>query len=156
MSHVTYEWVMSHITHMSESCHTYERVTSHTNESHHTRKGGRTTQTEMLRNLDGLCHTCEWVMLRIKESCYIWVSHITRMTQSCDTYTWVMPHTWRSRVKDEQRIQRCCGIFMGHVTHVNESYHTHEGVMAHITMSHVTHTKESLHRWATQNKKEGV
>jgi len=68
----TYEWVMSHIwmshvTHMNESCHTYQWVMSHISMSHVT-------------HLNESCHTYEWVMLHIS------MSHVTHINESCHTY----------------------------------------------------------------------
>jgi len=75
MSHVTYEWVMSH---MNESCHirmshvTYEWVMSHLNESCHIWTSQLTYEQS--------CHiwtshvTHEWVMSHTNESCHIWTS----------------------------------------------------------------------------------
>jgi len=133
----TYEWVMSHIwmihvTNMNESCHKYEWVVLHTD--------GVCTQQQLSRS----CRTYEWVMS------HIWMSHVTHVSESCFTYEWVMSHKW-----------------MGHVTHMDESCHTHitsvhrssntwltadwvyewvvtrvdacyEWVISHIWMSHVT------------------
>jgi len=90
MSHVTYEWVMSH---MNESCHiwmsdfTYESVMSHMNESHHI----------------WMSHvTYEWVMSHMNESC------LTHEWESCRKYEWathmnVSSHTYK-RVKHATRI----------------------------------------------------
>ena len=114
MSHI---WVrnvthmMSHVTHMSESCQIYEWVMSHIWVSHVT-------------HLSESCHTYEWVMA------HIWVSYVTHMSESWQTYEWVMSHIW-----------------MSHVTHMNESCHTYEWVMSHIWMSHVTHMNESCHTY---------
>jgi len=73
MSHVTYEWVMSH---MNESCliwvsHvTYEWVMSHMNES----------------CLIWMSHVSyEWVMSHMNESCLIWMCQVT-VNESCPTY----------------------------------------------------------------------
>ena len=52
---------MSHVTHMSESCHTYARVT-------HT------------KDLYPPCGTHKWVMSRIR------MSHVTHLNEACDTY----------------------------------------------------------------------
>ena len=77
------------MSHMNESCHTYEWVTSHVRMSH---------------------VTCEWVMSHVNESCHIWMSHVTllyvhaslmiacytwmshvtHMNESCHTHEWVM------------------------------------------------------------------
>ena len=85
---------------------------------------------------------------------HIWVSHVTRMNESCHTmlqdnccnhiYEWVMPHVW-----------------MSHVTRMNESCHTmlqdnccnhiYEWVMPHIWVSHVTRMNESCHTMLQDN-----
>ena len=52
---------------------------------------------------------------------HVWMSHVTRMNESCHTYEWVMAHVW-----------------MSHVTRMNESCHTYEWVMSHVWLSHVT------------------
>ena len=62
MSHI---W-MSHVTHMNESCHTYEWVMSHIWMSHVT-------------HMNESRHTYEWVMS------HIWMSHVTYMNESCHT-----------------------------------------------------------------------
>ena len=67
MSHI---W-MSRVTHMNESCHTYEWVTSHIWMSHVTL-------------MNESCHTYEWVMS------HIWMSHVTHMNESCHTYEWLI------------------------------------------------------------------
>jgi len=84
MSHVTYEWVMSH---MNESCHiwmshvTYEWVMSHVNQSYH---------EWMYHAIYASYHiwmshvTYEWVISHMHESCHIWISHVT--------YEWDMSH----------------------------------------------------------------
>ena len=51
---------MSHVTHMNESCHTYEWVTSRIWMGHVT-------------SMSGSCHTYEWVMS------HIWMGHVTHM-----------------------------------------------------------------------------
>jgi len=86
MSHVTYEWVMSHknetrkclILHMIESCHilmnhvTYESVMSHKNE---------TRMPSFIASS---------VMSHVKESCHVRMSHAT--------YEWVMLHSNETRM----------------------------------------------------------
>jgi len=75
--HVTYEWVVSHV---NESCYTYEWVRSGSSAHSVPRK----------------CHTHERVMLpHINESNPMWMSHVTyrrivsRMNESCHTYEFV-------------------------------------------------------------------
>jgi len=122
---------MIHVTHMNESCLTYEWVTAHT-----------------------------WikVILQIKmnhvshmiESCHTWMSHVT--------HEWVMPHmrpgvdpcgraeeaeVYRASTHLEfapvSHINQSYHIWTSHATHMNESCHTYERVMPHIWTSHVTY-----------------
>jgi len=96
MSHITYEWVMSH---MDESCHiwtihiTYERVMSHTNESCHIR-------------MSHVVH--EWGLSHMNEACQIWTSHVTLpLPLSVDRWgEWGMSHMPES-----------CPLRVSHVTH---------------------------------------
>ena len=78
--HVTH-MVASHVTHINESCHTYEWVMSHIWMIH---------VTHMNRS----CHTYEWVVSNERVMSHIWMSHVTRMNESCHTYEWVMLHIW--------------------------------------------------------------
>jgi len=55
--------IMSHVTHMNESCHTCQWVIPHIWMSHVT-------------HVNESCHTYEWVMW------HIWTSHVTRMNES--------------------------------------------------------------------------
>jgi len=59
------------------------------------------------------CHTCEWVMSRMR--------HVSHVNESCHTCEWGMSHMW-----------------MRHVTHVNEARHTCEWVLSHMWTSHCT------------------
>jgi len=119
----------NHVTHMNESCHTYEWVMTYQN-----------------RQIDVLCHTYEssdtsgWVMS------HVWMSHVTHMNESCDTYVNESCHTYEWVMSHEnRRIDALC--------HTYESCHTYGWVMAHrwmsdvthIWMSHGTHMNESLH-----------
>jgi len=133
MSHVTYEWVMSH---MNESCHIWM--------SHVTCEYVKSKSPIFIRTV---C-TLWWVMAysdvwRGSFICVTWLIRMCDMTHSyvwldlrwllcvwvdvsCHTYEWVASHIWMSRV-----------------THVDESCHTYGWVMSHIWMSHVTHMNES-------------
>jgi len=86
MSHVAREsrdicecvFSLSHVTHTNESCHTYERVTSHMSHVTHMNESR---------------HTCEsvtshiwWVMSR--------VCHVTHTHEWYHAYGWVMCHVW--------------------------------------------------------------
>jgi len=106
MSHIG----MSHVTHMNESCHTYEWLLIHNNEN---------------------CHTYKSVMS------HMWMSHVTHINGSCHTYEWVMSYEWlRSGHTYKWAIAH---MWMSHVPHMDESCHTYEWVISHIWMIHFTH-----------------
>jgi len=101
MSHVTHEWVMSHI---GESCHIwlshvpYEWVMSRMSESCHISVSHVTYQWVM-SHMSESCHTWvshvtyEWVMSHMNESCHIWVSHVTHETPThMHTPHWMCAH----------------------------------------------------------------
>jgi len=62
---------------------------------------------------------------------HIWMSHVTRMHESCHTHEWVMAH-----------------ICMSHVTHTNEACPTY------VRMSHVTHLRKRRGGWRIQEWSE--
>jgi len=72
-------------------------------------------------------HTCEWVMS------HIWMSHVTRMNESCHTHEWVVSHLWTR-----------------HVTHINEARHPHEWVTSHIRMTRAD-VHEGLFLWVCRS-----
>ena len=83
------------------------------------------------------CHTYEWIVSHINESCHIWMSHVT--------YEWVMSHMnewfhiWISHVTYEwvtSHMNEPCHIWMSHVTYEWVMSHTWMGVMSQIWMSH--------------------
>ena len=99
MSHI---WV-SHVAHMSESCHTYEWVMPHIWVSHAT-------------HMSESCHTYEWVMP------HIWVNHITyinetRLTHICKGFT-------TQRINYHTEIESLPQLRISHVAHINETYRT--------------------------------
>jgi len=106
MSHM---WV-SHVTHMSESCHTCEWGMSNMWMSHVT-------------HMNESCHACQCVVS------HMWMSHVTHVNEACHTCEWVMSHLWMSHITpvNEWRHTYEWGmshIWMCHVTHMNESCHT--------------------------------
>ena len=156
MSHI---W-MSHVTHMNESCHTYEWVMSHIWMSHTTHMNASTS------------HTYEWVMFHIwmshvthmNESCHTWMrQHVTHMNKSCHTHEWNIPDITATNKKHTatpcntlQHTATHCNthecvnisrIWMSHATHTDTaSNHTYEWVTPHTWMRHnITHMNESCH-----------
>jgi len=85
---IPHEWVvshmwMSHVAHITQSCHAYEWVMSHTCVSHITHMNeqqSRTFQTGYARQHRG------------------GLTHIALMNESCHTYLWGMSHIWMSHV----------------------------------------------------------
>jgi len=73
MTHYITVW-MSHVTHMNESCHTYEWVMAHIRMSHVT-------------DMNQSCHTYEWVM---SNTC---MRHVKHINASCHTHKCVMSNT---------------------------------------------------------------
>jgi len=59
------------------------------------------------------CHTCEWShVTHMNESCHAYGRVMSSMDESCHTCVWVMSHRW-----------------MRHVTRMDEACHTYEGVV---------------------------
>jgi len=140
VSHVTH--VLSHATHLDESCHACEqncathilhvrlfvfgcaRVSSHMCMSNvtHVNESPRTYE----------CVTAHmWMgqVTRVNASCHtLGYSSSSGVHESCHTCAWVTSHMW-----------------MSHVTHMNESRHTREGVTPHIWMRDFTHSNVSCH-----------
>jgi len=84
---LTWQWVMSHmsmshVTHVNETCHTCQSFMSHMWLSHVT-------------HVNASSHTCEYIMSHMS------ISHVTHVNKSCHTCQWVMSH-----------------MSMSHVTHV--------------------------------------
>ena len=79
-------WV-GRVTHMNESRHAYEWVTSRMNESRHTHEWV-TSHVWMshVTHMNASCHTYECVMA------HICIHHVTHMNKSCHTYEWVISH----------------------------------------------------------------
>ena len=107
MSHI---WV-SHVTHMSESCHTYEWVMSHIWMIHVTHiecrmrvRLGCAYRMSHVTHMHVSFHTYEWVMS------HLWVRHVTHMNESCHTY----------RMRDSGAFYMC---------DVNHSYVWHDSLI---------------------------
>jgi len=154
----TYEFVMSH---MNSSCHTWMSPSQDTHAQRlDSLKGGddaldavscRSLSAKGLLIVGLFCGkwlvktrhplhlrhpvlVAKWMddsYTRLKQSCYIWLSHVTNVKASCHTYEGVMscePREWIS-----------------HVTWMDESCHMNGWVMSHEWMSHVTWMDESCH-----------
>ena len=101
MSHI---W-MSHVTHMNESCHTYEWVMKHIKMSHVT-------------HIDESCDTYVWITMAKYATVAIageqkWMSHVPRIFEAWRTYEWVTAHVW-----------------MSHGIHMNESCRTYAQLLS--------------------------
>jgi len=137
MSHVTYEWVMSH---MNESCHVaYEWVISHMNQP-----------CSMW-----MSHVpYEWVTSHMNESCHTWLSHVAPYSvmyhsvcsvihEPCHKHEWVMSRMTVTYVNGSRHVRRSRAMYewirsyieIGHSTH-QISHSTHQWV---IGTSHVMH-----------------
>jgi len=105
---------MSHVTHINESCHTYQWVVSHIWTSH-------------ITHSHGSCHTKSRLMSHMKSrdsrdrSCGPQKREISNVARN-EPSEWVVSH-----------------ICMSHVPHMNESCHLYEWVMSHIRTSHATY-----------------
>jgi len=143
MSHVTHEWVMSH---MNESYHTSMRhvthqcVISHINASCHTSMSHVSHQW-VVSHMNSSCHTWmshithEWVMSHINESCHTSMSHVTSHLYdtllTCWYVTW-LTDIWHEPIKFVAPLHYLVSELITHSwSHINES--------CHISMSHVTH-----------------
>jgi len=79
---------MSHVSHMHESCLTYEWVVSHIWMSH-------------VSHMNESCLTYEWVMS------HICMSHVLHMNESRLVYECVMSHIWKTHVTYERVMVVC-------------------------------------------------
>jgi len=83
-AHMQRIWI-GNVTHMSESCHTYEWVMSH-------------VWMSRVSRAYAPCHTYEWVMS------LVWMSHVSRMrhgthmSDSCHACEWFMTLVWMRHV----------------------------------------------------------
>jgi len=160
MSHVAYEWVMSH-THIPHPCHTHDWVTSHVQcgISH-----------IWMRFLHECVTTHVWIHLSpskmVRQKCFVplryqlpkgtlagrplntftWFTGSGGHTiESCHTYGWVMSHIWMGHVAAQ--VMESCRAYdcvMSHLwtSHVARMY---DRVISHVHMSPVAHMMQSCH-----------
>jgi len=100
---------MCHVTHMTESWHTYEWGMSHIWMSHVT-------------HINEACHVREWGMS------HIWMRHVTHVKESWHTYDWVIAHIWMSHVT---HVNELCHTYEGNMAHIWMSRVTHMNVSCH-------------------------
>ena len=101
MSHIS----MSHVTHINQSCHTYEWVMSHISISHVTCINGSChTGVYVAHTYTYIC-TCKALLVcAFDDMSHLWVmshtsiGHVTHINRSCHTCQWVMSHIWLSHV----------------------------------------------------------
>jgi len=173
MSHVTYEWVMSHTTNhtqVNESCH-YTSCT-------------QVNRGVLFADLPSVyistCHdtydsrciwmshgTYEWVMSHMNESCHIWLSHVIHschIWMSHGTYKWVMVHMNESRhtcmshgtyewvmvrtsVLRSTMRRSFIKIYIDEPWYIWTSHGTYEWVMVHINESWCIWMSHGTYKW---------
>ena len=85
------------------------------------------------------CHTYD-SLKSFKRSSWTIANHVAHMNKSCHTYAWAMSH-----MNVSCRTLVMSHIWMSHATHMDELRHTNKWVMSHEWMSHVTRMNESCH-----------
>jgi len=108
---------MHHVTHMNESWHTYELVTSHMNEPCHVCMSHVTHLNKSCRTYNASCLTYGWIISQI------WMIHVAHLNESCHTYEWKLPHIW------------------------NESLYTFERGMSHIWITRLNVLAKNRRNW---------
>jgi len=142
----TFESILTCLTHMNESCFTYEGVMSHTSQV------SRRNQS-CLTHMNESCHMHKWVMsqmchVEISQVSNIWMSHVshicmsqvsctnescfTHINESCPPYEWVNSHV---QSVASQAVTVYTQQSLRNVTVVCH--------VSHIWVSHVSHTNES-------------
>jgi len=127
---------LSWVTHMSESCHTYEWVIQQTNEPCHIYEWAMSYiwMSHVISELNELCHTNEWVTV------HAWVSHVT--------HEWIMSCAWKSH----KQINKPSHPQTGHRTNKRGIAHhkwidlaTHEWVISQMHQPRVIHDWDIAH-----------
>jgi len=133
--------------------HTLQHPATHCNTLQHT----ATHCYDGHRRMHESCHTYEWVMSHMNESCHIWMSHVTyewvisHMNESCHiwrshvTYEWVMSYIGEVSIEEGQRhgVERrvfWCRLRWQMSRHTWMSHVINESVRSHM-IGHV------IYRW---------
>ena len=117
--------IWSVLRHINESCHTYQRVTSHIWMGHVT-------------HMKEECDTCEIVMWQT------WLGQVTQMHESCHTFICVMSLVWTSRLTRRIKSGHTYDWVTSHIrSHVWLSHVTHQ--VTRMTESRLTY--ESRHTY---------
>ena len=145
MCHVLYEWVMSEREKPKTTWAAVEkrwRIDQMTSQGH----------SELM---PASCHTYEWVMSHINESCLVWMSHVTRMNESFQGHSESMPQSCLLRMSHVPRMNESDHTYEWVMSRMNEPYHTHEWVMSGpqrvdaSVKSHVSPMNESCLIWTS-------
>ena len=128
---------MSHVTHVNQPCREYERVLSHTDDSHHII--GRELDVAPVQPLNGMSdvahvnHVCH----ELYNSC-----RITRQKLDFAPVQPLMRHVTRIHVTSHVYTSR--HTYTRHVTRIHEPFHTCERVMSHLCVHESCRTYECV------------
>jgi len=183
-SHFAYEWVMSykwmshvlcmsHVTHMRESCYTYDYAfhkqmshVTHMRELYYTYDYAFHKQTSHVTHMNGSYRRCMTRIKPVNKSCHtFWGA--TQLWKSCEwegfQINWTSSDlkgvldgvTWMSHVTPinqscpiKSHVKYECVISHISLSHVTSMSHvTYEWVLSHISMRHVTSTSHVTRKW---------
>jgi len=138
----THEWVtshiqMSHVTHVNESCHTYEWGMSHILKKKWVMS--HIWMSHKCREFGAMCATCGVLGAHMNESSHecatshIRIPHITHRNESCHTYKWVTTHIWMSQATNAG-CRVCIRVtWLVHMCDMTRSFVWHDSFTAFVT-----------------------
>ena len=149
---------MGHVTHMNESCRTYEWGMAHTGKSHvaHTNETCRTYECDRhVARMNAACRTftwgnsCVWTVMShmwMRPTCrtyecsmsHIWMRYVAHMNATCRTYTWSNSCVWRSPIADISEACHSLACYLRVDIKITVKTYTYR---RHVT--HMTHMPES-------------